>query len=107
MECTDHNSDIQDVVGKLVLFGKPKTVVITRGPLPVVSGRLDEKDVVIEKHPVVEMEESEIEDTNGAGDAFSGGFLSEMALGKSLDSAIAKGTQCAHQMLKRKGFKIE
>lgn len=37
------------------------------------------------------MKDSEIVDTNGAGDAFAGGFLGGLVLGKPLDECVIAG----------------
>lgn len=42
-------------------------------------------------YPVTKLAESAIVDTNGAGDAFAGGFLGARALGKSVDEAVEVG----------------
>ena len=48
------------------------------------SAQYAEKDIVITEYPVPPLEKDDIVDTNGAGDAFVGGFLSELALGKTI-----------------------
>jgi adenosine kinase len=42
-------------------------------------------------YAVSKLSDDEIVDTNGAGDAFAGGFLAAHALGKSLDECIEVG----------------
>lgn len=42
-------------------------------------------------YPVEKLDAEEIVDTNGAGDAFSGGFIGALVLGKSLDEAVQVG----------------
>ncbi|KAJ9114687.1 hypothetical protein QFC22_005563 [Naganishia vaughanmartiniae] len=42
-------------------------------------------------YPVPKLDDSQIVDTNGAGDAFAGGFLGAHVLGKSLDECIEVG----------------
>ncbi|KAJ9117094.1 hypothetical protein QFC24_006553 [Naganishia onofrii] len=42
-------------------------------------------------YPVPKLEDSQIVDTNGAGDAFAGGFLGAHVLGKSLDECVEVG----------------
>jgi pfkB family carbohydrate kinase len=41
--------------------------------------------------PVTRLEDGQIVDTNGAGDAFAGGFLGALVAGKSLDDAVLAG----------------
>ena len=42
-------------------------------------------------YPVKALSNTEIVDTNGAGDAFAGGFIGAFALGKSLDDSVEVG----------------
>jgi hypothetical protein len=49
---------------------------------------------------VQKLAESEIIDTNGAGDAFAGGFMGALVLGKSLDEAIEIGHKMGAMNLK-------
>ena len=42
-------------------------------------------------------------DTNGAGDAFVGGFLAAVGLGKSLEEAVKIGNYTASEIIKRHG----
>lgn len=66
----------------------PRTVVITNGAQEtiVVQGSGSPKT-----YPVNKVEASSIVDTNGAGDAFAGGFLGASLLGKSVDEAVQTG----------------
>jgi sugar/nucleoside kinase (ribokinase family) len=41
--------------------------------------------------PVTKLADSAIVDTNGAGDAFAGGFVGALVLGKSVDEAVEVG----------------
>jgi len=77
----------------------PRTVVITQGSEPtlVVVGE--------EEHsfPVPPLDKSLILDTNGAGDAFAGGFLSQVVLGGDLAKAVAAGQYAARCILQVSG----
>ena len=42
-------------------------------------------------YPVKPLADSQIVDTNGAGDAFAGGFIGALVAGKSLDESILAG----------------
>jgi sugar/nucleoside kinase (ribokinase family) len=69
---------------------RPRIVVITRGPdstLVVSSKNPDE----IATYPVEKLADNEIVDTNGAGDAFAGGFMGGLVLGKSLEECVQIG----------------
>jgi adenosine kinase len=41
--------------------------------------------------PVTRLEDGQIVDTNGAGDAFAGGFLGALVAGKTIDEAVLAG----------------
>ena len=69
---------------------RPRTVVITQGPKEtvVVSATNPDKPTV---YPVDTLTDEQIHDTNGAGDAFAGGFLGALVAGKSVDAAVLAG----------------
>ncbi len=69
---------------------RPRTVIITHGPksTTVVNAADPENAKVF---PVTPLSDAEIVDTNGAGDAFAGGLLGGLVLGKSIDEAIEGG----------------
>ena len=46
-------------------------------------------------YPVEKLEASQIVDTNGAGDAFAGGFVGAYVSGKSLDECVLAGHKLA------------
>ena len=67
---------------------RPRVVIITQGTLPTVAavaGADKEGKVELSEYPVHKIEEAEINDTNGAGDAFAGGFCAGVVEGKSLE----------------------
>lgn len=43
-------------------------------------------------------------DTNGAGDAFVGGFIAGLAKGVTTDECVAMGNYCANTIIKRSGM---
>lgn len=81
---------------------RPRVVVLTQGHLPVL---LFENDKVRE-FPVKELNESLITDTNGAGDAFVGGFLSQLVQKKSYDDCINVGICAARAIIQRSGCSV-
>jgi len=80
---------------------RDRVVVFTHGAQPtiVVSSSSPGSP---KTYPVNALKNEEIVDTNGAGDAFAGGFIGALAAGKSLDEAIevghTLGTMCVTQV---------
>jgi len=69
---------------------RPRIVVLTHGAESTVL--VSSADVENPKvYPVAKLSEDQIVDTNGAGDAFAGGFLGALILGKSNDEAMEVG----------------
>lgn len=61
------------------------------------------KDGAVNTYPVLAISNDEILDTNGAGDAFAGGFLGALAAGKSIDTCVKTGQWLARESLKLNG----
>lgn len=78
---------------------RPRVVIITQGSDPVIMAH----NGTISEHPVPTIPPDNIVDTNGAGDAFVGGFLSQLVQGKSLDRCIAGGNYTASTIIQRSG----
>jgi len=76
-----------------------RTVVFTQGAdaTIVASGG------VVTKYPVPKLDKSKIEDTNGAGDAFVGGFMSRLVLGEDFDACVKAGHWAARTVIQRSG----
>jgi len=97
-------TDIKEIALKMsqiekVNKNRSRMVVITQGALPTIvayEGKITE-------YPVRDIKEEEIVDTNAAGDAFVGGFLSQYIKGKDLDTCIAAGNYVAYIILKQSG----
>lgn len=53
--------------------------------------------------PVAPIEESRIIDTNGAGDAFVGGFLALLLKGNDIERAVNGGHYAAGEIIQRSG----
>lgn len=60
-------------------------------------------DLKIDTYKVNKIESSKIVDTNGAGDAFAGGFLGTLALGKTLEESIHGGHWLASESISLMG----
>jgi len=78
---------------------RSRTVIFTFGPLPVLiynEGKLN-------KYDVPPLEKSAIVDTNGAGDAFLGGFLAALLQDKALEFCVKAGLHAARHILQVSG----
>ena len=88
-------SDIPTIARSIATLPKsnasrPRTAIITQGPdsTVVVAAADPEKPKIF---PVTRLEDGQIVDTNGAGDAFAGGFLGALVSGKTVDEAVLAG----------------
>jgi len=76
-----------------------RTVIFTQGKEPTIIAR----DGVVLLAPVVPLDKSKIVDTNGAGDAFVGGLLAGLSLGKSIEKSVAAGQYAACEVIQQDG----
>ncbi|VUC28301.1 unnamed protein product [Clonostachys rosea] len=82
--------------------GKRKRVaIITQGTEPTLVAIQGEEG--IQEFPVHAIEPAKINDTNGAGDAFAGGFLAGLLEGKSLATSIDMGQWLAKLSIQELG----
>lgn len=97
-------------IGKLMVqlpkenVQRPRIVIITQGSSPVLLFKDEE---TIEEFPVEFLPREEIVDTNGAGDAFVGGFLSQYIQKKPFETCIKAGIFAARNIIKRSGCTFE
>ncbi len=105
----DDNIDLPAVAQRMageMQFRGPKshrgrTVVITQGPGPVIVAQSpDAKPKVFE---VDTIDEKDIVDTDGAGDAFAGGYLAQLILGSDLETRVRCGAWAAGAVIQRSG----
>lgn len=78
----------------------PRVVVFTQGAqstVVVTSDKPDEPKV----YPVEPLASEQIVDTNGAGDAFAGGFLGALVAGKDLNQAVLAGHALARSTVQQ------
>ena len=90
--------DIAEIAMFLSTFQGSRTVVITQGTddtLVVVNGSLT-------RFPVSKVDN--VIDTNGAGDAFVGGYLSQLLQGKSIKEAVNAGHYIARTIVQTSGI---
>ncbi|KAG2224304.1 hypothetical protein INT45_012873 [Circinella minor] len=96
--------DVKEIAKKLAQLpkgnGRPRTVVITQGADETVVAVGDAVSVF----PVTKVEEKDIVDTNGAGDAFCGGFMGLFAQGiEDAPRCVAAGHYIASLCIKQVG----
>lgn len=96
-------TDLKEVALKAAAMekksSKPRTVIITQGADPVIVAVGSELTL----HPVEHIDKEKIVDTNGAGDAFVGGFLSQYIQHKSLEESIKCGNYAAGEIIQKHG----
>ena len=81
---------------------RPRVVVFTQGkdPTLVACGG------VVNSYPVPPLSDDMLVDTNGAGDAFVGGFIAMLAKGSDLAACVNAGHYSARQIIQVSGCKI-
>jgi adenosine kinase len=79
---------------------RQRVAIITHGAESTIVGY---QDGTVKEYPIIPIEEKEIEDTNGAGDAFVGGFLGQYVQGKSIEECINAGHWLANINIKLVG----
>ncbi|KAI1886828.1 hypothetical protein AGOR_G00199820 [Albula goreensis] len=78
---------------------RQRVVVFTQGSEETVATIGDK----VMTFPVLDIDQSDIVDTNGAGDAFVGGFLSELVQERPLEQCIRAGHYAANVIIRRVG----
>ncbi|KAF3623741.1 Adenosine kinase [Capsicum chinense] len=76
-----------------------RTTVITQGADPVVVA----EDGKVNLFPVIPLPKEKLVDTNGAGDAFVGGFLSQLVQGKPIAECVRAGCYASNVIIQRPG----
>ncbi|XP_028776040.1 adenosine kinase 2 isoform X2 [Neltuma alba] len=79
-----------------------RITIITQGADPVCVA----EDGKVKKFPVIPLPKEKLVDTNGAGDAFVGGFLSQLIQEKTIGDCIRAGCYAASTILQRSGCKF-
>lgn len=83
---------------------RPRTVVFTHGASPTVVVVADATRVwSVNEYPVIPIKADDIVDTNGAGDAFVGGFLAGLAKGIPIADCVAYGNCGANVIIQESG----
>lgn len=98
--------DLKEIVKHLANLPKEnekrkRTAIITQGTLPTLVAVQGEDSV--QEFPVHEIEKSAINDTNGAGDAWAGGFIAGLVQGKDLKTCVDMGAWLAKLSIQELG----
>merc|ERR1719386_256868 len=95
-------TDLKEIAKKLSLLpkeGKPRTVVITQGCDPALVAIKGE----VTEHPIIKLEKAQLVDTNGAGDAYVGGFLAGLCAEKDIATCCKLGAYAACEIVQQSG----
>lgn len=97
-------NDIEEIARLMSRFPKQngkfeRMVVITQGADEVVVVQGESTQIF----PVPKLNQDLIVDTNGAGDAFVGGFLARLVQGRPVDACVRCGIQAAAEIIKNSG----
>jgi len=97
-------TDRKEIALKLASWEKvnktrTRTVVITQGADPSIVVQ----DGKVKEFAVIPIKKEDIVDSNGAGDAFVGGFLAQLVSGGSLEQCMKTGSTVANIILQRAG----
>ena len=84
---------------------RPRYAIITHGAKPVIVAKNvpGSDDVELIEYPLEPLTPEQIVDTNGAGDAFVGGFLSQLHQGKDIPACIQAGIALSREVVQRSG----
>jgi adenosine kinase len=98
--------DVKEIAKKLANLPKAnsqrkRVAIITQGTEPTLVAVQGED--VVKEVPVHEIPKEKINDTNGAGDAFAGGFCAGIVSGKSLDESVDMGQWLARLSIQELG----
>ncbi|KXJ18655.1 adenosine kinase 2 [Exaiptasia diaphana] len=96
--------DLKEIAKKIATLPKanekkPRIVVITHGKEPTIVVQNGE----VREFPVIAIKEDDIIDTNGAGDAFVGGFMSQLVQEKTIDDCVRCGHWAANYIIQQSG----
>ncbi|KAF8007718.1 hypothetical protein BT93_K1652 [Corymbia citriodora subsp. variegata] len=96
--------DVEEIALKISQWPKAsgtykRITIITQGADPVVVA----EDGKVKKFPVIPLPKEKLVDTNGAGDAFVGGFLSQLVKEKPIEDCIKAGCYASNVIIQRPG----
>lgn len=78
---------------------RSRMVVITQGA----DSTIVVKDGKVTEYPIIPVKKEDLVDTNGAGDAFVGGFLAQLVQEKGIEECIKCGNYAANVIIQRSG----
>eukprot|EP00188_Purpureofilum_apyrenoidigerum_P000855 Plantae.Rhodophyta-Purpureofilum_apyrenoidigerum.ctg14290.p1 GENE.Plantae.Rhodophyta-Purpureofilum_apyrenoidigerum.ctg14290~~Plantae.Rhodophyta-Purpureofilum_apyrenoidigerum.ctg14290.p1 ORF type:complete len:372 (+),score=69.33 Plantae.Rhodophyta-Purpureofilum_apyrenoidigerum.ctg14290:83-1198(+) len=83
---------------------RPRTVIFTQGAESTIVVVGDpERLWSVDEYGVIPCPKNELLDSNGAGDAFVGGYIAGLARGVTQVECVAMGNYCANVVIKRSG----
>ena len=99
--------DVSEIALRVSKFPKEngsraRVVVFTQGKDPTVVAT----NGAVKSYPVTLVPADKLVDTNGAGDAFVGGFLSQLAAGKDLDECVRAGNYAGGVIIQSSGTQL-
>ena len=71
--------------------------------LSIANGTHKWFDGYVREYPIIPLAPQKLVDTNGAGDAFVGGFLSQLVPGKDMSECVRAGNYAAHTIIQQSG----
>uniref|UniRef100_A0AC35U668 Adenosine kinase n=1 Tax=Rhabditophanes sp. KR3021 TaxID=114890 RepID=A0AC35U668_9BILA len=97
-------TDLKEIALKLSSLPKAnaqrtRTVVITHGDKPTIVA----VDGKITEYPIIKLSKEQLVDTNGAGDAFCGGFFAKLIQNESFDECIKCANTAASIIIQQQG----
>lgn len=97
-------TDLKDIALRMARYPKQngkrgRMVILTHGAKPTIVVQ----EGVATEYPVIHIEPEDIIDTNGAGDAFVGGYLSQLVQGESVETCIRSANYAANLIIQRSG----
>src|SRR5271167_3194396 len=89
-------TSIPEIAKHLALLPKvnssrPRVVVITQGAEATIVAIAQDGKVDVSEYATAKIPNEEIVDSNGAGDAFAGGFMGELILGGNVEKCVQVG----------------
>jgi adenosine kinase len=103
------STSIVDIARAIALLPKTngarhRVVVITQGADPtIVASSIGDGKVEVKEFATAKIADDEIVDSNGAGDAFAGGFMGKLVLGGDLEQCVKAGQWLAGLCLRSNG----